>query len=245
MIEAVFDGNQNEVTVSGLTQWDRGRKLKIMLNDMPDKFEVHFATEGRSVAEVVEVATNGEYAVADIPNRILQKRENAIAYVYYADGDAGRTVKIIHLPIKPRPMPSDYLYEEGDVLAYSRVIQLLETVKKGDDGKSAYQIWLDAGNIGDEAAFLASLEGATGAKGEPGEPGATGPQGPAGKNGSDASVTTENIKTALGYMPADEDAVSQLSEEIEDLKNDSVSVTYDASTKTLNISSGSGGEGNG
>lgn len=33
------------------------------------------------------------------------------------------------------------------------------------NGKSAYQLWLDAGNTGDEADFLASLKGADGADG--------------------------------------------------------------------------------
>lgn len=117
----------------------------------------------------------------------------------------------------------------------------------GKDGKSAYQIWIDAGNVGDEAAFLESIkgkpgkDGAPGSKGDKGDKGDTGATGAAGKNGSDASVTKENIETVLGYTPADEKKVSQLSEEIVDLKNNSVSVTYDASTKTLNISSGSGG----
>lgn len=91
----------------------------------------------------------------------------------------------------------------------------------GKDGKSAYQIWIDAGNVGDEAAFLESIkgkpgkDGAPGSKGDKGDKGDTGATGAAGKNGSDASVTTENIKTALGYTPADESKVSQLSEEIE------------------------------
>lgn len=110
----------------------------------------------------------------------------------------------------------------------------------GKDGKSAYQIWLDAGNVGDEAEFLESIKGepgkdgapgskgekgdkgdtgATGAKGEKGDTGATGQRGPAGENGSDASVTTENIKTALGYTPADETKVSQLSEDIKEISN--------------------------
>ena len=39
---------------------------------------------------------------------------------------------------------------------------------KGDDGKSAYQVWLDAGNTGTEADYLASLKGATGAPGKDG-----------------------------------------------------------------------------
>lgn len=92
----------------------------------------------------------------------------------------------------------------------------------GKDGKSAYQIWIDAGNVGDEAAFLESIkgkpgkDGAPGSKGDKGDKGDTGATGAAGKNGSDASVTKENIETVLGYTPADEKKVSQLSEEVVD-----------------------------
>ena len=42
-----------------------------------------------------------------------------------------------------------------------------ETGPTGDTGKSAYNIWIDAGNVGDEQAFLDSLIGPTG---EPGDP---------------------------------------------------------------------------
>ena len=45
---------------------------------------------------------------------------------------------------------------------------------QGGDGKSAYQIWLDAGNTGTEADYLASLQGAPGQDGKKGEDGAAG-----------------------------------------------------------------------
>lgn len=57
-------------------------------------------------------------------------------------------------------------------------------------------------------------KGDTGTQGPKGDKGDTGPQGPAG---SDASVTAANIKSALGYTPADAAAVNQLSEEIGDI----------------------------
>lgn len=62
-------------------------------------------------------------------------------------------------------------------------------------------------------------QGPQGEQGPKGEPGATGSQGPAG---SDATVTEANIKTALGYTPADQKAVSDLSKEIDDLKENGV-----------------------
>jgi hypothetical protein len=64
----------------------------------------------------------------------------------------------------------------------------------GSDGTSAYQIWLDEGNVGTEQDFLDSLvgeQGPTGAtgpqgiQGVKGDTGDTGPQGPTGAAGAD------------------------------------------------------------
>lgn len=63
----------------------------------------------------------------------------------------------------------------------------------GNNGLSAYQIWLNAGNIGTEAQFLTSLRGATGVQGPQGIQGpigltgAIGPQGVAGTNGTNGT----------------------------------------------------------
>ena len=57
----------------------------------------------------------------------------------------------------------------------------------GPAGKSAYELWLAAGNTGTVDAFLASLKGERGDAGEngpKGETGATGPQGPKGDTGA-------------------------------------------------------------
>jgi hypothetical protein len=53
----------------------------------------------------------------------------------------------------------------------------------GQDGKSAYQIWLDAGNTGTVANFLTSLQGAKGDTGATGPQGIQGLQGPKGDQG--------------------------------------------------------------
>jgi hypothetical protein len=51
----------------------------------------------------------------------------------------------------------------------------------GQEGKSAYQIWLDAGNTGTEEDYIASLKGE---KGDTGEKGEQGIQGATGKDGT-------------------------------------------------------------
>ena len=64
--------------------------------------------------------------------------------------------------------------------------------KKGNDGsqgpqgESAYQVAVDAGYVGSESEWLASLKGEKGnqgPKGEPGEPGKQGPKGDSGEQG--------------------------------------------------------------
>ena len=89
------------------------------------------------------------------------------------------------------------------------------------------------------------LKGDTGAQGPQGEKGGIGPQGPQGEKGesgvyygadmpgeefdvwinpdgtpggSDANVTAENIKSALGYTPANEEHVNHLKQDLSDLQ---------------------------
>ena len=74
-----------------------------------------------------------------------------------------------------------------------------------NNGSSAYQIWLDAGNTGTEAQFLNSLKGAQGNPGEDGENGTDGTNGSsayqiwlaAGNTGTEAQFL-ESLKGAKG-----------------------------------------------
>lgn len=72
----------------------------------------------------------------------------------------------------------------------------------GPAGKSAYQIWLDAGNTGDEAAFLASLKGAKGDTGAKGATGSAGPAGAKGDKGDKGDTGAAGAKGATGAAGA-------------------------------------------
>ena len=63
----------------------------------------------------------------------------------------------------------------------------------GSDGKSAYEVWLDAGNVGTEQDFFDSLEGTPGAQGPTGLSGGSYSQSFAGST----IIITHN----LGYIP--------------------------------------------
>ncbi len=89
----------------------------------------------------------------------------------------------------------------------------------GADGLSAYEIWLAAGNTGNEADFLASLIGAPGEQGEAGAQGPQGPEGPqgpqgdAGTDGADgaAGLSAYEIWLGLGNTGTEEDFIAYLS----------------------------------
>lgn len=78
----------------------------------------------------------------------------------------------------------------------------------GADGKSAYQSAVDAGYLGTEAEWVASLEGPQGPQGLPGADGATGPkgdpgdQGPQGLPGQDGADYTGPTITVAATAPA-------------------------------------------
>lgn len=59
----------------------------------------------------------------------------------------------------------------------------LSNIGQGNDGKSAYEIWLDLGNIGTEQEFIDYLKGLNGEDGPPGEKGEKGDKGDKGDPG--------------------------------------------------------------
>ena len=59
--------------------------------------------------------------------------------------------------------------DDNGYTAESRLQAMQDEINQKQDGKSAYQIWLDAGNQGSESDFLASLQGNSGYSGAAGE----------------------------------------------------------------------------
>lgn len=109
MLEAIFAPGIDEIKVIGLTQWDKGQRLSIVLSDAPNYFQVHFAFEGGKEALMVDVQGN----VAKIPDELLTQHRDLIAYVYELGSDGfGETIKTIHLPVTPRAKPEDYISED-------------------------------------------------------------------------------------------------------------------------------------
>lgn len=93
---------------------------------------------------------------------------------------------------------------------------------KGDQGLSAYEVWLAAGNVGTDQNFLDSLvstvpgpvgaTGAQGIQGPKGDVGDVGPQGPTGATGATGPAGTTDYNLLLN-TPTIPTALSQLADD--------------------------------
>jgi len=93
-------------------------------------------------------------------------------------------------PISPNSITRRDYVDAGDAINAAAIMSLSQVVSvnaslltNGTDGLSAYQVWLNLGNTGTEAAFIASLTGPAGTQGPQGLTGSTGPQGEQGPMG--------------------------------------------------------------
>nr|DAU96645.1 MAG TPA: collagen triple helix repeat protein [Caudoviricetes sp.] len=135
-----------------------------------------------------------------VPSEVLRAQGVFYVGVMGVKNNVTRTTNVLRYELEhgaitvgvepPEPTPS--IYE-----------QILETVKSAEQIAQSVRDDADAGRF----------NGAPGLKGDKGDPGVQGPQGekgpkgdpgeqgPKGDPGSDASVTAENIQSALGYAP--------------------------------------------
>ena len=108
MIIAKFPEDTDKIMVEGLTQWDKGRKLRIELSSIPESFEVHFANRNSKTAIVEKSTAVDGVCVVNIPDEVLTQSVDAIAWVYATPGEGvGKTIARIDMPIEERPKPEN------------------------------------------------------------------------------------------------------------------------------------------
>ena len=105
------DGRQN------VYQWDINVKLLLDEgNESAD--EVHFSARFSRVSLSVEVIHTEDSSYVTIPNILLQKPNDIIAYSYITNADGSYTKHDTIIPVIARPKPSGYIYEETEILTW-------------------------------------------------------------------------------------------------------------------------------
>ena len=129
MIEITFGNSTNEVSAFGLTQWDKGQKLKINWQEMPETFQVHFASRDSSQAIVVQAKGGYGIAMVDIPDEMLKSSADINAWIYLTDGDdVGESVKRAVLYVRPRAKPQSFI-EDLDMTQQDILENILGDIK--------------------------------------------------------------------------------------------------------------------
>ena len=127
-ITADFSGGSRFVETEGLRQWDYGQVLVITgIPELPSYFETHFA--GKGDAETITML--GQHGRVDIPNELLEKSGNVVAYIYLHTGDTdGETEYRIFTPVSPRPKPRDVEPDPSQQTVIETIIDALETAEE-------------------------------------------------------------------------------------------------------------------
>lgn len=132
MLKAIFPKNTREISLFGLTQWDKGQKITISFENMPERFQVHFSSKGSDEAYVVDVKSSEGVAVADIPDELLTKGNDIDAWIYITSGSKGETIGKATLYVKPRAEPIGYmesLVPSQQKLVENMIIELQDNLK--------------------------------------------------------------------------------------------------------------------
>lgn len=186
-----------------LWQWDTAREISV------DKecSQIHFSNKvfGRSIdVNVVD-------GVAKIPDVPLQTDKDLMVWAFVGTSENGFTKISKTFKINHRNKPADYVFTPPEQTSLEEIKERIEHLESiggvGEDGFSPIVTVTQT----DTGATISIQD-------KDGTTTATITNGKDGKDGSDAEVTDENIKTALGYTPADQKGVDKLSEEIVNLK---------------------------
>lgn len=109
---------------SQLFQWDLNRKIKIFGKRNID--EVHFCHAGDEEALIVPVKQENNILIANIPNILLQ---NSTDILYYLVAE-GKTLKEGFFSVNNREKPSEYIYEETEILNYAALEKRLQKIEE-------------------------------------------------------------------------------------------------------------------
>lgn len=148
ILEVTFAEGQTFVTATRLWQGDYGQILKILGLDLPDYYEMHFASSKDGTPETQVGTPDG----VSIPNKFLRNNGYIYAWVFlHAGEDDGETKYQIKIPVEEKGIPIDQETPE-DKTAVQEAIQALNA-----ETKRAQELNEQTGEYKDQAQDAAVL----------------------------------------------------------------------------------------
>lgn len=111
---------KNTYTVEPLHQWDLNQLLEIRGLSLAKVPEVHFTNQSmdRAIVRQAKMDSAGVITV-DVPNSLLQKPYDLKVYICGYTDDTFETHYTLHVPVKPREEPCDYVItDDPDVYSF-------------------------------------------------------------------------------------------------------------------------------
>ena len=106
-----FDKHGN--VLKAVTQWDINQEIYIKDSGLTIAPQFHFCNQGTKQALVVQSEIEDGVIKVAIPNQLMTEPYNMTVYVYVVQNNRGRTLETIQLPVRPRPMPESFEYQEN------------------------------------------------------------------------------------------------------------------------------------
>lgn len=144
--------NINGEMITHLTQWDIGQKIVFKDIELPELPYVHFCNRNSKKALVVKpTSTNDNGLIVEVPNSLLREPYSIVAYVCEHDDDnvdsatVVNTLYTIRIPIKKRPQPEGYIYDEDkNVITITKINnQIIEILNTLDHKQDIYSYTID------------------------------------------------------------------------------------------------------
>lgn len=136
---AVVKVENKTYTVDPLYQWDKNQALEIRGLSLAKVPEIHFTTKAMDRAIVRQASMDAAgILTVDVPNSLLQKPYTIQVFVCTYEGSTFQTLYKLEVPVKGRPMPTDYTLEDDpEVYSFNALENKIENTVGG--ARDSYQ----------------------------------------------------------------------------------------------------------
>lgn len=107
-------------------QWDTGQKFVILDESVT---EVHLSHKGVKSSRELEIKTEDNMRICDIPDVFLQIPKNLIAYAVHSTEESEHTITSVEFAVKIRSMPDGYISVHDD--EYEDIDARLDALENG------------------------------------------------------------------------------------------------------------------